>query len=144
MSTYSIPLLGSHPSGGLGQSSRTSLLIGAFLLVDSFCRYNMINILTITVYMYSLLADPAAAPASRAFEGVIFAVCLRSFLWLCGAWEAIEGYSLAILSGVLLHSVATFSLPAWDSAHQTSFGFTLSAIAVLSLFVGMSLLELIN
>lgn len=125
-----------------------NLLPGLYVFVIFFSFLNSVCEKDLTSSLILGLNIFAVSPEMRNIRSSGIIICsvilLVSGFRGMNLWNPVEGYVLAVLSGVLFHSISTLSLPVWDWAHHSKMGFTLSAAAILALFVGVSTLELVT
>ena len=138
-----VPLMGPPAAASGSIRYNESLLQGSiiFLFINSIIEGDLASSLTMGINIYAVVSDVGSRHLlSSAVTAVGSSLILRG----TGCWNSIEGVVIAISAGVLFHSLASYSLPIWDTAHQSKFGFNLSSAAVLTLFIGLSTLELIS
>ena len=116
------------------------LLTSIFLCSNAIFQKDLMSLVISGVNLYAVAGEGRWAN----YPGIVAFVILPGLLRLFNFWTQIEGVALAVVSGVLFSCLAVYSLPMYDKAHETSIGFTLSCVSVLTLFLGLSSLELIR
>ena len=116
----------------------------SFGLADAVTERELSSILILGMNVYAVLFDVTGLSVKEML-GIVFAACvIRVALQRTGVWFMSPAHAIAIMSGILFGSVASYSLPLWDSKQPSSIGFCLSSAALLTLFIGASTIELIS
>lgn len=139
------PLMGSsreHFQGQYNVPTDWYVFVMIFLFLNSVCEKDLTSSLILGLNIFAVSRE------MRSIRSSVMIVCFVILLVLgvrrMNLWNPVEGYVLAVLSGVLFQCISTLSLPVLDWAHNNKMGFTLSAAAILALFVGVSTLELVT
>lgn len=145
--------------GGGGASSLATPLLGAgvracthehkgcswifmlaiiFELTVAVSDLNFSNCLILSMNLYAVLLDDIYIQKWQLLGYICAGVSLPILIRKVSLTETF----VAILGGILFGSVATYSLPLWDHGKSTKIGFSLSAISVLTLYLGASTLSM--
>lgn len=141
------PLIESHESRSVYKHEECSWIIMlaiAFEIGNAIFDANFAAILMLIMAVYAILLDEINLSTRSIIGYTFFGMSLAIGLRYVTSNIALRAASAALVSGTLFGSVASYSLPLWDSGQSTKIGFTLSSISVITLFMGASTLELIH
>ena len=84
------------------------------------------------------------SPSKHYFQAGILGILLSAGLVYSDYWPCVDGYIAALTSGYMFQVVALDCLSLWDHVHQSPLGFNLSSMALVTLFVAATTLEIVS